>query len=395
MKKYLAVIAGICLLTITFAGCGGSNVVQDTTLVFRDDLVVSIPVSGSLEMPHKVSLSFGTTGTVKDIEVCEGDHVERGQELARLDVPKIEASVKMRQVEYQMAQYQLMQTIYPINYICTYDTDLPGTWIALNEAQKNLLQAQKLLQRGELEQARSYMDQVKENLDKAENKSAARIWALPFSVRLAELNVDKAEAALDMAKADLAQATITAPFVGTVAGIEITEGEQLSAATYTSPAICLIDTGEVKMTGLIDETDISQVRVGQEAVVTMDALPGRELDGEVTFVSPAGTTQAGVVSYKSTIALTETDADIRDSMSATADVIIDRRDDVLLLSNRAIQGSWENPYVEVVTSEVKTEERTITLGLSDGMHTEILSGLEEGETVVVPPASQFAISFFG
>jgi HlyD family secretion protein len=157
--------------------------------------------------------------------------------------------------------------------------------------------------------------------------------------------------------------------------------------TYANPAICLIDISEIKMDGEIDETDIAKVKLGQEADIILDALPDKDVRGKITFISHAGTVQAGVVSYKTTITLENPDEELRDGMSATADIIVESHEDVLLIPNRAIRGSPGNYWVEVVTGE-QTEKREIKIGLSDGM-TEVLSGLTEGEQVVLPPASQF------
>jgi HlyD family secretion protein len=195
------------------------------------------------------------------------------------------------------------------------------------------------------------------------------------------------------ARLELEKATIVAPFNGVAAEVLIDEGQQLSSMTYANPAVRLIDPSDIEMSGMIDEIDIASVELGQEAEITLDALPGKELKGEVSFISQAGTIQAGVVSYKTTIVLTTPDEDIRDGMSATAEIITDRREGVLLIPNRAIQGSWESPWVEVLAEE-GTEERSVTLGMSDGIRTEVLSGLELSEEVVLP-AAQLPFSMFG
>ena len=218
-------------------------------------------------------------------------------------------------------------------------------------------------------------------MDKAKEKSESRILSLPLSVKMLELQLDQAEA-------ELAKAVITASFDGVVADIYIKEGQQLSA---TSPAIYLIDPSEIKLSGVIDEMDVSKVKLGQEATITLDALPDKEVKGRVTFISPASTAQAGVVFYKTTITLENPDEELKDGMSANAEIVIEEHDGVLLIQNRAIQGSLEKPWVQVVTNG-QIEQRQISIGLSDGTYTEILSGLEEGEEVVLPQVSQFPLS---
>lgn len=376
MKKWLIVVTVICLFSVLFTGCGGSqSAVQETAKATRGNLVISVDVSGNLEMPRKVDLAFGTSGVIKEIMVEEGDRVVKGQTLAKLDAPVLEANVAM-------AELNLEKTIYPY-YSYTHAADVPGTWLALDEAENNLEEAQRLLDEGRIKEAQSLLEQVGQSLDKAKEKSESRIWSLPLSVKMAELQLDQAEAELD-------KAVITASFDGVVADIYIKEGQQLSAMTYTSPAICLIDPSEIKLSGVIDEMDVSKVKLGQEATITLDALPDKEVKGRVTFISPASTAQAGVVFYKTTIILENPDEELKDGMSANAEIVIEEHDGVLLIQNRAIQGSLEKPWVQVVTNG-QIEQRQISIGLSDGTYTEILSGLEEGEEVVLPQVSQFPL----
>ena len=373
MKRWLIMVTVLCLFSVLFTGCVGSqSAVQETAKATRGNLVISVDVSGNLEMPRKVDLSFGTSGMIKEIMVEEGDRVVKGQTLAKLDAPVLEANVAM-------AELNLEQTIYPY-YSYTHAADVPGTWLALDEAEGNLEEAQRLLEEGRIEEAQLLLEQVGQSLDKAKEKSESRILSLPLSVKMLELQLDQAEA-------ELAKAVITASFDGVVADIYIKEGQQLSA---TSPAIYLIDPSEIKLSGVIDEMDVSKVKLGQEATITLDALPDKEVKGRVTFISPASTAQAGVVFYKTTITLENPDEELKDGMSANAEIVIEEHDGVLLIPNRAVQGSLEKPWVEVVT-EGQVEERQVSIGLSDGRYTEILSGLEEGEEVVLPQVSQFPL----
>jgi len=422
MKKGLLLVTVAGLLALVFTGCSGSeNETKESAEVTRGDLVISVSVSGNLEMPHKTDLSFGTTGMVEEIACDEGDEVTKGQVLAKLDAHSLELNVQMAEnrceiaqgryetarVDFEIAEHKLMQTIYPM-YTGAYISDLPGTWLALEEAESDLEEAQRLMEQGEVDDAQAQLELVGARVAKAKEKLHSTRWALPLSVRLMELQRDQAKMGLDIGKVDLAtaklelanakleldKATIVASFNGIAADVPINEGQQLSAMTYANPAIRLVDPSKIEMSGVIDEIDIATVKLGQEANITLDALPDKEVRGRVTFISQIGTIQAGVVSYKTTITLEKPDEELRDGMSATAEIIIDRRDDVLLIPNRAIQGSWDKPWVEVVVGE-ETQQREVTLGLSDGINTEILSGLKDGERVVLPPVSQIPFMPFG
>lgn len=407
MKKWISLIVAICLVSVVLTGCEQKEEnTQETAEITRSDLIIGVSVSGNLEMPHKTNLSFGTTGTVVEVLVDEGDSVVKGQTLARLDAQSLELGVettlaryKVAKMDYGIAQNNLMQTIYP-HYITGTTYDLPGTRLALEEAHGNLEDTQKFMEQGKTEEAQASLDLLGEDIEIARDKSQSRTWQLPFSIKVLELQTNQVKIAMEMAEMELARArleldktVIVATFDSVVAEVNINEGQELSAMTYANTAVHLIDPSEIEMSGVIDEIDIAKVKLGQEADIILDALPGKEVKGRVTFISQAGTVQAGVVSYKTTITLEHPEEELRDSMSATAGIIIDRRDNVLLIANRAIQGSWENPAVEVIIGE-QTEQRQVTLGMSDGIKTEVLSGLEEGERVIFPK-SQLPFNMFG
>jgi len=317
--------------------------------------VKTVLADGNLEMPNKAYLSFGATGTVTEVLVDEGNNVTKGQVLARLDAQSLNSSAKTAELQVKIAQEQVKAA----------------------RAQYEI--AQINLDKGVLGQSEDVLEQ-QVNIAEAN-------W------ETAKLNLETAKLSLDSAKLNLDKAVIVAPFNGVVADITITEGEEISAAALATPAISLVDTSEIEMQGYIDELDIAMVKLNQGANITLDALPNEQVTGSVTFIAPIGTVRAGIVSYATTITLENPVEELRDGMSATAEIIIERRDDVLLIPNRAIRGTLENPTVLVLVDE-QQEEQQITLGLSDGINTEVLSGLEEGEKVVVPTPVQQSSSFF-
>jgi multidrug efflux pump subunit AcrA (membrane-fusion protein) len=152
-------------------------------------------------------------------------------------------------------------------------------------------------------------------------------------------------------------------------------------------AVYLVDTKTIRMTGIIDEIDITRVQVGQEALLTVDALPGQKLKGIVRFVSPFGTLQSGVVNFPVEIYLDKSEnVDLlRGGLTATADIITGKRENVLQVPNRAIKGLAGDFWVDVVTkaSTAATEKRPVKTGLQNKKSTEIISGLKEGEQVLI------------
>ena len=361
MKKRRILIITICVvvvgivLGIVFTRGDGREATLNTVNVTRGDVVKIVLVDGSLVMPNKAYLSFGVTGTVAEVLVDEGNNVTKDQVLARLDAPSLESSVEMAELQVEIAEEQVKA-------------------------------------------ARAQYEIAQDNLDEGVPGMSEDVLELQVDIakanwETAKLNLETAELSLESAELNLEKAIIVAPFDGMVTDISITEGKEISTAALATPAITLVDTSEVEMRGFIDEIDIAIVKLGQEVNIILDALPDEEVNGEVAFISLVSTTLAGVVSYDTTIALENPVAELRDGMSATAEVIIERRDDVLVIPNRAIWGTLANPKA-VVLVDGQQEEREITLGLSDGINTEVLSGLEEGEKVIIPTAKERQDGFF-
>ena len=350
------VVIGI-VLGVVLTRRPGSQSAITTVNVTRGDIVKTVLVDGNLEMPDKAYLSFGITGTVQEVLVAEGDNVTKDEVLARLDAPSLQSGVDVAQLQVKIAENQV-----------------------------KVARAQYEIAGDNLDAAESIPGQSTDVLEQQVDIAKASWETAKVNLEIAKLNLESAKLNLDKAK-------IVAPFDGVVAAITIIEGEGISTAALATPAITLVGTSGIEMQGYIDEVDVASVKLGQSANITLDALPNEELSGKVTFVSLVSTIRAGVVSYATTVTLEHAVAGLRDGMSATAEVIIERRDDVLLIPNRAIEGTLANPKVSVLIDD-QTEEREITLGLSDGINTEVVSGLEEGEKVVLRTSQEQQDGFF-
>jgi len=185
----------------------------------------------------------------------------------------------------------------------------------------------------------------------------------------------------------------------------ISQRYAVTGAPIDSYVIQLANVDAVRMTGLLDEIDIARV-AGRpldelQPVILVDAFPGRQFKGRVTFISPFGPTQAGGIQYYGTvqttlptykieIALDPTEvAYLTGGLTATAEILVDTRSGVLTVPNSAIHGKFGNNTVQVLIDE-KTglkEDRPVKIGLQSRTLSEITSGLVEGETVVLEKAA--------
>jgi len=200
------------------------------------------------------------------------------------------------------------------------------------------------------------------------------------------INLQLAEIALKNAKDALMKTEILSPFDGVVVFIGVKEDDQLSSFDYSSRvAVHVVDTKTVEMKGTVDEIDIYKVEEGQDVIISVDALPDEELKGKVTFISPFGTQQTGILNFAVTIELERSEVELKGGLTATGDIVIDIQEEVLLIPNRAVKGTPEDQWVEVLVDEAKqvTEKRSVELGLQNERLSEVKNGLTEGEKVVI------------
>jgi len=380
MKKIIYTILMACILvglTVTPLGCGSSPggteaTEYQTATVQRGDITVDITASGNLELSDKRSLSFGTWGTVGEVLVEEGDSITKGQVLARLDAPQLEINVALAWLELEQK--------FNSSYSYTHLSDVPGTWLALDEVEASLTEAQQLLDEGKIGEAQSSLDQAELAVDKAKEKAEYRQTKvyLPRSIRRLELQLDSAEAALD-------EARITAPFDGIAIKVNVDAGQGVNADTVVME---VARTADFEVDILVSEMDIFQVSEGENATVQIDALPGMNLPAQVTYISPTATIASGVVNYEVKVEIQPLEAvaqkQLREGLSVLVSLLEEGRDDVLLVPNSAITTREGQTYVQVVAPNGTTEERIIGTGISNWQYTEVTEGLSEGEQVVVP-----------
>jgi HlyD family secretion protein len=146
--------------------------------------------------------------------------------------------------------------------------------------------------------------------------------------------------------------------------------------------ITVADLAHLQITLNIDETDIPRVQIGQPVALDLDAFPGQNVQGRVTDIAPVAATVQGVVNYEVKIELQSSQVPAKVGMTTNANIEVARKDDVLLIPNRAIRAVGSKRVVTVVENGVPREV-TVTLGLSNDQETEVLGGVAENQMVVI------------
>jgi HlyD family secretion protein len=226
--------------------------------------------------------------------------------------------------------------------------------------------------------ARSTVEQRQAALDALTADASAKDLAQ------AEANVAQAEASLAKAKLNRASAELVAPFAGTVATIDVTVGDTVGSGSQTA-AITLVDQSAFHVDVNVSEADVARLKLGQNADVELDALPGQKLSGTLDYIAPTATTEQNVTTYLARVNLSPTDQQLRVGLSAAVTIVTERRDNVLLVPSGAIRETDSGPQVQVRRGD-QTVDVPIELGMAGDASTEVASGLNEGDVVVMPGA---------
>lgn len=194
-----------------------------------------------------------------------------------------------------------------------------------------------------------------------------------------DLVTDK-QKALDDANENLSHCYIYAPFNGAVSTVNVKKGDNVSTGT----TIAKLVTKDVIAKISLNEIDASKVKIGQKTNATFDAVEGLTLTGKVSNIDTIGTVSQGVVSYNVEITFDTQDERIKPGMSVSVVIIIDVRQDVLMVSNSAVKSKNDTYYVEVLSQSDSNQpgQKPVEIGISDDTNTEIISGLSEGDQVI-------------
>lgn len=221
-----------------------------------------------------------------------------------------------------------------------------------------------------------------ENSIKEKTLSLEKVKAGPdeLSVRAKKIAIQQKEEAISTAQQNLADYSVTAPFSGIITNVSVGKGDTVSSGAVLASLITKQKIVEISL----NEVDASKVKVGQKAILTFDAVDGLSITGLVYDVSSLGTVSQGVVNYTVKISLDTQDDRIKPSMSVSASIIVDAKQDVLMVSNYAIKSSGNSSYVETLANASSTNpiQQLVEIGLNNDTVTEIISGLKEGDQVI-------------
>lgn len=373
-RKRKIIVALVVFLLIGWKLTGGSKQQPQyqTTRAEKGTLVVSVSESGQALVANRVAVTTGANGIVNHVYVKSGDTVSAGQTIADLTLD-IAGAQKQAQAlaTYMSAKNSLDSANANLN-------SLQSKMFVANQAFLN----DKGSSSTPSDAQKADPKYIEENAD----------WlAAEANYKNQQSVISQAQIAVSNAwlSYETVSSNIVAPLGGSITDLTIAPGMQLGGAEVSGglSGTTLTTIANIKSDGLptisvsLSEVDAVKVKTGEKATITFDAIPNTTFTGRVLGINSTGTVAQGVTSYPATITLDTPSDKILPNMSVTANIILDVRDNVLLVPSAAVQTSSGQTTVRVMKNNAVTPF-TVEVGESSDTQTEIISGLSEGDTVV-------------
>lgn len=386
--------AGVILVGLTGAGFGvraalkPTNVIDPSKLssVERGSIARSVVATGKIEPRATVEVKSKASGLVKKIYVNYGDSVTQGQILAELDKEELQARVRELKANLQAAQATEESAVAALerNKVDAEGTDVPFLKSALDRARG--LNKEGLIAKTQVEDAERIYQMA---LNK--QSSATRTLAVSRAeITRAKAQVAQAVAMLERADEDLRNSTITSPINGLVLSRNVEVGNAVSSILVMGSQSTLLftlgDIGDVFVRGKVDQADIGKVYINQPARIVVESFRDRKFEGKVYRISPYGVEKENVTTFEVQVSIHNPGRELKANMSANAEIILEEKLNVLLVPEAAVVYDKERKAsVEVpdATAEKGRKKVGVKLGISNGVKTELIAGLEKDAKVIL------------
>ncbi len=360
----MRLIIGIILIvsitgTVSFFVTGKATDVQKTWPQYKEFKIergifqVVVSVNGIVRPIDRIEIKSKASGEIEELPVVEGDFVQNGDLIARLDQKDERTAVAQAQADLDIAEAELKQaqsTFDRRNQL--FQSNL------ISEEEQDQIELGLAVARGKLVQATTSLERAKERL----NESVVRA---PIDGIILQKYVEKGQ--------------IIASGVSNVSG--------------GTPIVDIADMSSVYIEAGIDEIDIGKIQAGQSAVVVAEAYPELKFDGIIIRIAPEAKIVQNVTLFDVIIGVGNNDGKLKSGMNTDIEILIMNQENVLIIPTIALQAltgteAQSNERVVLLKQGSEFVPHKVKIGLSNFKHTEILSGLTEGSILGVPMTSR-------
>jgi HlyD family secretion protein len=354
--------------------------------VEKGDLAKSVVATGKVTPITKVEVKSKASGIVKKLLVDSGDRVKKGQLLAQLDKEEISAQVEQSRAAVQAAEASLTssEADYERAKVDAEGPDVP----LLKRAYERAIGMAKA---GVV--STSALEDAQKNYELALNKqnvSKAQATVLKAKIAQSQGQLAQDRANLKQLEEQLSYTDIESPIDGVVLSRDVEMGDAVSSILVLGSSATLVmtlgDTSQVYVKGKVDESVIGKVYLSQPARIKVESFKDKTFNGVVTKISPMGVEKDNVTTFEVRVSINNPGGELKAEMTANAEIILEEHKNVLQIPEGAvIYDKDKKASVEVPNTSAKDGKKkvAVNIGISNGAKTELLSGLKEGDDVVL------------
>jgi HlyD family secretion protein len=311
---------------------------------------------------------------------------------------ELEAAAEVAQANVVVSEKALADLLSGVDFleVALKQAEVSAAEATLEQAKEDLAEMVEGADLTEVAQKEKQVALAQANLARARgDRDALSPDPDPLELRVRQAKVASAQRALDDAVQRVEDSTLRSPIDGLVTQVNVEEGDEVHASggdggsglDASSVIVEVVDTTVVEIDGIVDEIDVLSVQAGVPVQVTLDALPDQRFEGIISKIAPAAEGQQGVVTYPISIQVeVPAELQLREGLTAVANIVLSEERNVLLVPQQAHYGSFDQPAVRVLTP-TGVEERQVSLGNTDGFWVAVNEGLQEGDQVVMESAA--------
>jgi HlyD family secretion protein len=354
--------------------------------VERGDLARVVVATGKIQPLSKAEIKSKASGIVKKIYVDYGDRVKQGQILAELDKIQLEAVKRESEANMQAAEAarDSSKATLARNKVDAEGPDVPFLKLSMDRAEHEYREGVV---------SKSVVEDAQKNYQMGLNKQVSAQTNLTVSkadIAKSEAQVAQAKAALENAEEDLKNSTIVSPIDGLVLSRDVNVGDAVSSililGSQATPIMTLGDVSEVYVQGKVDESDIGKVYLNQPARIVVESFKDKKFVGKVTKISPLGKEKDNVTTFEVRVSISNPTGELKANMSANAEIMLEEKKNVLMVPEAAlIYDKERKASIEIPDPKADNGKKklSVQLGISNGVKTEILQGLNEKQQVIL------------
>lgn len=383
-----AVVVLLLLGTVVTKATSGGTKIDPTKIasIEQGDLAKSVVATGKVQPITKVEVKSKASGIVKKLLADAGDRVKQGQVLAELDKEELQAQVRGDEAQLTAAEanFRAAEADVERSKVDAEGVDVPTLQRAYERAKT--MAAQGVV-------SAAALDDAQRNYEMAVNKrelARAQLTVNQAKVKQAQAQVTQYKASLARSSEQLNYATIVAPIDGVILSRDVEVGDAVSSILVLGSSATLVmtlgDMKQVYVDGKVDESDIGKVYLGQPARIKVESFKDKSFSGKVTKIAPMGVEKDNVTTFQVRVSIDNSGGELKALMTANAEIILEEHHNVLIVpENAIIYDKDKKASVEVPDPKGKDGKHkvVVTVGISNGAKTELLSGLKKDDKVIL------------